>query len=335
MKLYVVEGGFGRNIFFTPLISELAKDEKILIMSSYPDVFENNPRVYRSLARNTPYAWDDFIMKSDTEVIFSDPYFNGDFIRGKTHVIEAWCDELNLDYDKDKMKPQLFLGNNYFKDAKKFKEENGNFIIVQFTCGQSVYNMNTPNPQPFVYEGFQRKISKENAQWIIDFIHDAYPALTIVNMAFPNEDMNLKHTIMLQAPTIFYAALLKESEGFIGINSCLTHMAAAMDKKGVVLWGGTSSKSWGYEKDINLNGKCSQDTLFCSRPYLRDLGDFNSSGAKWMCPNPTCMDLDAEEVFNGVDSLLDLSLKKYLADPNNKKEMALKAEKTCEGNCKH
>ena len=311
MKTYIIEGGQGRHVFFSALLPKLAEKEKVNVISSYPDVFENNPYVERSLSRNTPYMWEDLILKKDTETIFSDPYFRADFIRGECHIIDAWCRELKIDYNEN-LKPQLYLPNFLINDAKRFKKENGNFIIVQFTSGQSIYN--AKNPELFKYEGFERNISQENAQWIIGFLKEKYPSLTILNMSFPNEGMDLQGTIRIESPTLFYGALLQQCETFIGINSCLTHMAASTDKKGVVLWGGTSHKSWGYEKDANLYGKCLKNNIACSRPYLRELGDFIGSGSKWKCPNPTCMNLDAEIVFNEVVKLISPDAKKIIME---------------------
>ena len=45
-----IEGGLGKNIAATALISELSKkysNRKIIIVASYPEVFLNHPDVYR------------------------------------------------------------------------------------------------------------------------------------------------------------------------------------------------------------------------------------------------------------------------------------------------
>lgn len=296
MDIHVVEGGVGRHIFFSALIPKLAEKEKIIVMSSYPDIFESNPHVYRSLGRNTQYAWSDFVMKPENRVIFFDPYFTNEFIKKETHVIESYAKGLGIEYSDD-MLPQLFIPQNFKKDAERFKADHKDFIIVQFSSGQSPYAVD--ERAPFMWNGFARDYPREKAQELINLIHEEYPGLKILNFSFINEaTYGLKHTFSIKAPYLFYAALLEQSKGFIGINSCLTHMAAAMGTPGVVLWGATGPEQWGYKTHINVATKCDSGDNFCSRPYLRDLGDFIGSGAKWSCSSQSCMNHDPQKVLN-------------------------------------
>ena len=305
MNVYIIEGGIGKHVFFTSMIKKLAEKSargKIIVMSSYPDIFENNPLVLRSLSRNTPYVYEDLILNKDNQIYFADPYFDSGVIQNKTHVIESWSTKLNIEYNKEDT-PKIYPMPNLQNDARKFKKENGKFIIVQFQCGQSPLEQDFK--EPYKYQGFERSIPFDVAQKIIDGIKENYPDLTIVNFTLPNEYSSLKNCIRLDAPYLFYHALLEEAETFIGINSCLMHFAGALNKTGIVLWGGTSPKVWGYDFHINLSGSCSQNNLYCSRPFLRDLGDFNSSGEKWQCPNPTCMNIEPEEILSNLKTLIN------------------------------
>jgi hypothetical protein len=303
--IYIVEGGVGRHVFFTALIPTLAKKEKIMVMSSYTDIFETNPYVERSLGRGTPYAWGDIVKKDNNNVRYADPYFNADFIKGKIHVIESWARELGIEYSKS-MTPELYLPQNFIDDAKRFKKEHGDFIIVQFSSGQSPLSVD-PN-QPFQWIGFQRNYALDKAQELIGKIQNKYKNLKIVLFGLPNEFTNqLEGVIKLTAPYLVYAALLQESKGFIGVNSCLMHFAGALETPGIVLWGGSDPKQWGYDCHVNLNHECSRGELFCTRPFLRDLGDFVGNGQKWLCPNPTCMNIPTDSILKELDVILEKS----------------------------
>ena len=62
------------------------------------------------------------------------------------------------------------------------------------------------------------------------------------------------------------------------------------------------------------------------------MGDFVGNGQKWLCPNPTCMDINAEEVSDTLDKMLSPTIKPIISkkldlskvnvrvcDPSNKK----------------
>lgn len=303
MKLMVIEGGIGRSVFFTALIPKLAEKEKIMIFGSYPEIMENNKHVYRSMSRMTAYAWQDFVQNPEHETVFSDPYFLDLFIKRKCHVLEAWASQLGIEYDPKTMLPELYLSRQLKDFAKQFKIDNGNFIIYQGSSGQSAYNFNAQ--QPFEWTGFRRDYPVELAQKFIDMLHERYPKLAIVNYCLPNEkSAQLKNVIMFPAGSLHYAALLEQAEAFVGINSSLMHFAAAVRKQGVCLWGGTSPEQWGYPIHVHLSGECKAGELYCSRPYLRELGDFVGNGQRWSCPTSECMDIDPIKIVAALDPML-------------------------------
>lgn len=47
--------------------------------------------------------------------------------------------------------------------------------------------------------------------------------------------------------------MLKESEGFIGVDSCLNHFSASTGTPGVVVWGSTRWTQFGYTHNTNLH----------------------------------------------------------------------------------
>ena len=59
-----MEGGIGKHINATALISELKKKyEKIFVLSAYPDIFEG--LVDRSLPFNLIFGYEDYIKDAD------------------------------------------------------------------------------------------------------------------------------------------------------------------------------------------------------------------------------------------------------------------------------
>lgn len=298
MKIYNVTGGIGRQIAFTALIPKLAEKEKIIILTPYPDIFENNPHVSRVLPMAMPYAWTDYIQKKDNEIFAPEPYFNTRFIHREIHLIQAFCEVLGIEYNGS-MKPQINIAKFILNDAEKFKIENKKFIITQFIGGQTPFS----DFKCSIPQGQKRFYPAEKAQALVDKIHDAYPDLKVLNMSLPNE-YQLKNTIVIQAPYLFYVALLNHCETFIGIDSSLNHMSAVNQKKGIVLWMGTSPVNFSYDHNINLIGECKFNDIHCSRPYVRELGDFMGNGQPWTCPDPSCQEIKPEIIFEELKRVL-------------------------------
>jgi hypothetical protein len=109
-----VEGGLGKNIAATSLISAVKqkyKDRKLILVVSYPEVFLNHPdihRVYR--VGMVSYFYDDYIKDKDTIIFKHEPYFQSAHITKKKHLIENWCDLLDVKYEKQQ--PILYLEVN-------------------------------------------------------------------------------------------------------------------------------------------------------------------------------------------------------------------------------
>jgi hypothetical protein len=292
MKVYIVEGGVGKHVMFTALLPILSEKEKIIIMSSYPDIFEGNPHVLRSLGRNSQYQWDDLILKEDTELNFYEPYYNLDYIQGKIHLVEAWCEGYGIEYDKE-MKPELYLNSISRREVKEFKENTKKYMLVQFSGGQSPMNV---RDEPYMNFGAIKNYPRELAQKVVDLIHMKDPDMQIINFCIPNEGMNLENVLTFQTPYLMYAALLEQSEGFIGIDSSLMHFAGALNIRGVTLWGATNPNGLGYGIHTKLTNKCKLNTPHCNKPYNRELGDYMGNGERWKCPDPICIEVNPEKV---------------------------------------
>ena len=65
--IFHVEGGLGKNIASTAVVTHLKKkypDRRIIVVSPYPEIFLNNKYIYRVYRFGaTPYFYDDYIME--------------------------------------------------------------------------------------------------------------------------------------------------------------------------------------------------------------------------------------------------------------------------------
>ncbi|MHA1304776.1 MAG: glycosyltransferase family 9 protein [Candidatus Heimdallarchaeaceae archaeon] len=259
--LFVVEGGLGKSIIALSLLKPLKKKyQKVYVLVAYPDIFQ-----YAGLVDGVflfgSHIYNELILQDDVEVLWREPYNNNDFIKKRAHILEAWTNELDLkkeeiDYDFTFDN----LPNDLLKETEKIKNDiNGDYLIIQFTGGQSPIN-----PQDKYIEVLKRNYPYP--QELIDKLSEIYSSTTILNFSLPNEN-NYQKTIRLEAPYLYYVDLLKEAKAVICIDSSLQHISKVANKQAIVLWGETRPKHFGWKKHINL-----AKPVFNSAPYFKPLG---------------------------------------------------------------
>ena len=246
LNTYIVEGGVGKCVAFTSLIPKLRKKSEVQIYTPYIDCFAGNPDVKLALEETLPLQ-DPRIMASDN-IYYSEPY-KSNFQFGKQHLIESYCELHNVDFDTS-MKPKIYT--NQHKDSVKEwldKNEIKKYILIQLSGGQSKWNYKdgvqyqninpNRNYQPFL------------AQQLVNMLLEEYKDTTIINCVLPNEP-HYQGTIRCDLHWSQIHEMLKGSEGFISIDSCLNHFSASAEKHGVVIWGSTRWTQFGYSHNKNL-----------------------------------------------------------------------------------
>ena len=89
---------------------------------------------------------------------------------------------------------------------------------------------------------------------------------------------------------------------FMSIDNNVPHLAAAIKKKGIVLWGSVSPNVWGHDHNINIWNKSSCDIIGCWRPSMFDV---NPKGQSWVCDRGySCMkSISVKQVLREVEKL--------------------------------
>ena len=282
------EGGIGKQIASTSLISELKKRyEKIYVFSSYPDVFWG--LADRSFGFEIPYGYQDYYEKAD-DIFFPSPYRNNDFRKHRINLCESFYNCCGFEYNKQQ--PQIILKSTEIELAKKIKRDIGTFIIVQLHGAVSPYNNpNQPKPQPKIVKNYPNELAEK----LVEEIKKKYN-IQVVNMHLPNENP-IKGTLEINLPYRQWFALLTQAETFVSIDSSLQHAGTAVNKKGIVLWGGTDPKMYGYDIHTNLSGDC--ENIHCTRPYFVPSSDIVENQI-YECPDKKCMNIPVEKILNEI-----------------------------------
>jgi hypothetical protein len=304
MKKRVVlqmEGGLGKQVALTALVPYFKERyEEVIALSSYPDVFTNNPMVYRAISYNTPFAFEEYFKSAD-DIFYPCGYRESDFRKRRIHLLEAACRCIGIPYDES-MKPSLHLTETEDLAIKDLTDKLGNFIIIQ---AHGAHAPGTPMSTNIMAKDY----NLDKMETVVKGIKKLYPSISIINYSLPNE-VEIAGTIKMDYNWPIWFGLMRECETFIAIDSSLQHMSAAFDKKGIVLWGATNPNCFGWKHNINMEGACPYNDTHCSRPYFVPSVDLKVNGQIWECPSKACMRFDPESILTEFKKLkIDTSKK--------------------------
>jgi uncharacterized phage-like protein YoqJ len=237
--IFFVQGGIGKHIAATAVAENIKKnypDRNLVVLCSYPEVFLNNPFVYRVYKANiSQYFYEDFFKNKDTIFLGDDPYLSTEYIVEKKHLIESWCNSFNLKYDQEN--PRLFLNQaELLKCFQKFKTDKP-LLLIHTNGG------NDNNPY-----NWSRDLPEFSVIDIIQQLKEKYQILHIAR----EDQVSFADTRKVYGDLRELFGLINLSEKRLFIDSFPQHAAAAMLKPSVVCWVATSPDKLGYNIHKNI-----------------------------------------------------------------------------------
>jgi len=296
----VVDGGIGKNIVSTVIIRNIAKkypNKRLIVIAGYPDIFLNNPHIYRVFKFNNPlYFYEDYIKNSKSHVIKIEPYYHADYLYKKRHLADVWCEMAGVPCDN--ITPELYFLENEKKMAQLFIEKNKDKKIILLQCTGGINpDENTKEKQIASKASmYRRNLSIKTGKIITKQLNAK--GYKVFSVQLPNQP-KIEGTEICNFPIRSIMGLLPYVKGVICIDSFLQHAAAAVGKKALVLWGGTHPTCLGYPSNINLTREVC-DNPFCHRPnsYMFDI---QPHGFMWDCPHgDKCMDYNPNRIITAL-----------------------------------
>ena len=93
--IFQISGGIGKVVAATAVCKSIKvkyPDSKLIVISGYPDVFINNPNVYRSFAfGQQQYFHEEYIANKEFKLFAHDPYLVTEHLTCEEHLIVTWC----------------------------------------------------------------------------------------------------------------------------------------------------------------------------------------------------------------------------------------------------
>jgi ADP-heptose:LPS heptosyltransferase len=239
--IFQVDGGLGKSIASTAVISAIKKhykNSKIIVVSPYPDVFLNNPNVYRTyLTSQMNGLYLKYIKGKDSKIFACEPYTHNSFLKGEEHLFRTWCKLCSVPYKGEQ--PEFYLTQaeiDYF--TPYYQPEKPIFVI---------HPHGGPQGQGYQYS-WTRDIPSSTMIDIINHYKDDYSIIHIRRQ----DQLQYENTLSALDGYRSLAILLLLSKKRLFIDSFSQHLAAALKLPSVVCWSTTTPKVFGYNIHNNI-----------------------------------------------------------------------------------
>lgn len=281
--IFQINGGIGKVIAGTAICASIKSkypDDKLIVVSGYPEVFLGNPHVDRAYAfGQQQYFYQEYIEKDEILVFAHDPYLEAKHIKCEEHLIETWCKLYDL--------PVIKTVGELFLTKREI-----DFYSAKYTSNKPMLLMQTNGGAP----------SDIKYSWARDI-----PSYVVENVVYKfKDDYNIVHIRRDDQPQ--YDGTFGVSDNFRGLlvlihlsdkrllmDSFGQHAAAALNKPSTVLWICNKPNVFGYEMHTNI--QANQETIV---PELRNsyLNKYNISG------EPVEFPYNAETEMFSVDQII-------------------------------
>jgi hypothetical protein len=251
-------------------------------MSGYPEVFINNPFVYRSFSFGmTQYFYEDFIEGKEFKVFAHDPYVQTEHLMQNEHLSHTWTRMFGVPTPED-VTPKLYLTDRERK-----------FFGQKFTSDKPILLLQTNGGAP----GQELKYSwaRDIPSYVVEnVIHEFKNDYNIVHIR-REDQIGYDFTTPITDNFRALAVLIELSSKRLLMDSFGHHAAAAMNKPSTVLWVCNKPEVFGY--NVHDNIVCNP---FTKKPELRNayLQKFDISGNLLEFPYN-----NEKEIFN-VDQII-------------------------------
>ena len=267
--LITVEGGLGKHVMFTSLTKKLSeKYDEIHVTSPYPDIMA----ACKYITASYPFGSVDLtqlINDSECDIYAGNPYTHESFIKKKIHVLDAWSQQIGIEFTKLEDYVPIIdtsrLSPDIEQETNKIISELGKYILIQLTGGQSPIEEGKGKYVEILKRNYQQR------EKLVKLIQDKYPDHKILNFSLPNEP-EIKDTVRLKAPYVFYFNLAKGATDIFCIDSSLQHIVAGAGRSATVIWGETKPEHFGWSQHNNM---LKDYTL--GAPYFMPLGPSKES----------------------------------------------------------
>lgn len=239
--IFEINGGIGKNIIATAVCAGIKKQypsTKLIVITGYPEIFLNNPNVYRVFKFGyCPYFYEDYIKGKDVEFFNSDPYHAKGYILREKHIIETWLECFHLPFNKET--PEMFFTSAEKENIlTKITSSKPLLLFQPFGGGVSDYRYNwVRDIPPRVAQILANKLCDT-----FDICHIKHKNHLVLQNTTPLTDWAIRELILL----------FTRSSKRLLIDSFGQHAAALFSLPSTVCWVGLTPEVIGYNLHHNI-----------------------------------------------------------------------------------
>lgn len=211
-------------------------ESKLIVITGYPDVFLNNPEVYKCLAHNElRYFYQDYIKDGQFLFFGQDPYFENSYIKREKNLIETWCEMYDL--------PMVQIAGDIYLTKREI-----DFYSRKHQFSKPIMILQTSGAAGELMYNWTRDIPPVMAKSIINEFKDKYTILHIKK----EEQIVYENTVPFTDNIRAVAVMIELSQKRVFMDSSCQHIAASLNKPSNVLWVTTSPNVFGYPIHNNI-----------------------------------------------------------------------------------
>jgi hypothetical protein len=249
--VFIISGGAGRVISAIPALEKYHRlnpnDDFKVLVHGWDSIFWSHPLLQdRTFEANQKGTFD--LRIKDNKVCVPEPYNVHGFYNQKLNIIEAFDEEINkTDDHSDLNKINLYTSSMEKAEGQQayqhlLQSSNKKKLIIFQPFGSGVQPSPTgpidPSNRsmyPEDYLSLVRKISKDALILFVSNQEQRHPQDNITQPINPQAHY-FRHLF----------ALMENADYFLGIDSVGQYVAKAFNKPGLVMYGGTSEKNYGF-----------------------------------------------------------------------------------------
>lgn len=238
--IFQIDGGIGKCIASTAVIKAIKKkyaNDNLIVVSGYPEVYLNNPHVYKSFQfGNINYFYTDYIENKEVSMFLHNPYLEVDYVQEKKHLIQIWCDMFGVPYNNET--PELYLTSREL-DFYQSKYKSDKPLMMMQTNGGGNADLKY---------SFARDLPTSVVAKVIEHFSKDFNIVHVRR----DDQISYANTTPINAPFREIIALALLTTKRLLIDSFLQHACASMGLKSSVCWITNNPKVLGYELHDNI-----------------------------------------------------------------------------------
>lgn len=239
--VFTINGGLGKCVAATAVCKAIKNnypDCKLIVVSGYPEVFQNSKRVDFAYAfGQEQYFYTKYIHGQEVKIFANEPYLVTEHILGQEHLIETWCKMYGINYNGEM--PEVEINEREFNFFRNKFASQKPIMLIQSNGGA---------PNQDVKYSWSRDIPTHIVQSVIEEYSSKYTIFHIRREDQPGFDK----TTPIQESFKGLSVLIALSKKRLFMDSFCQHTAAALQQRSTTLWVVNSPKVFGYQLHDNI-----------------------------------------------------------------------------------